>query len=1470
MPDNPNGHSPPGDWTGTDGELCAFIAGETKRSLAAYRSQPNLLEEHANLEEDTVRGGYAHRQLFELVQNSADALVGTLEDGRIEIRLSENHLYCADNGKPINSDGAAALMFSRMSPKRGTREIGRFGLGFKSVLGVTDAPEFFSRSGSFRFDLQHSRALILEVVGNTSHYPALRLPDPVDPLENRDNDHILREFMDWATNIVRLPLKPGARDDLSRQMREFPPEFFLFVEHVSILALKDGPANFERDLELLSSDGEFLLADRMADRDKISRWKTFRRTHRLSAEALADRRSLDDSGEVPIWWAVPLERIDNPGRFWAFFPTMAASLVAGILNAPWKTNEDRQNLLLGPYNDELIKSAAEMITGKLPGLSTREDPALHLDALPRRHEAGDSEQANLLRDEIISRLSGRNIVPDQDGNLRPVTEISYPPKDMTRECIERWEAYPGRPRHWLHHSALTRNRLAAIDRLFPQQLSSRFPLESKEARTDEWLEALVKGQDPEDVAEASKAAVQTAALMPPEKPCGEYGRIVLTAGDELREPDPERVFLPDEAGGDGRACGTDLFVHPELASDPDTRAALEKLGIRQPSPESAFGLIAEEVLGGYGEPTADILLKFWERSREVGDGDKARDIVLGLDGWSSKPLIRTRSGGWSPVHSVLLPGEIVPEDGSRDDEAAVDMMFHEPDIELLRGLGVTEGPREIESPVLSSEPWFWNYQREWRDEFTSRPLPRKPQFYYLNFASTAGSGPLEVLAKLSDEGRALYMEALLSLDATYTPWTMKHDTQEIYPWLRCESPTVYMLCREGRIRTPGGIVPLEDALGPQPENAAALRALLALPKSDEIRQAFDLQDPAPEFIGEEDPVPLTDVWPGLEEHLGTQGKPPCLVRCERILDGTPSGAECVFSNPNVYLARTDTDDEYRELRLVSRELGLDLGEFQLQEVLLYRILQEIEEQRAAVRGRPTDAERLLEAAGEEALRSKLPRSLLAILQDGGVSLTGIQVAEAAIATYHTGALKEYRDALAHLGPPNRWAGSARAVEFVRSLGFPPEWAGERNSRRSPFVEVEGPYSLPELHGYQETIVGRVRDMLRGGQTGKDARRGMISLPTGAGKTRVAVEAVVRAMRVDGFGGGVLWVADRDELCEQAVEAWRQVWSGVGRHGLRLRVSRMWAGQPAPVPASGPHIVVATIQTLSSRLEKQPDKYDFLRGFRLVVFDEAHRSIAPTYTSAMGEIGLTRRQHADEPFLIGLTATPYRGYSEEETARLANRYGANRLDAGAFGSDDSQDVVRELQEMGVIARADHETIEGGEFFLDADELRSMQQAPWLPRSVEERIAEDAERTRRIIEAYEEHIRPDWPALVFATSVEHAKTLAALLNARGIRSRSVSGNTETAVRRRIVEKFRRGEIRALVNYGVFREGFDAPKTRAIIVARPVYSPNLYFQMIGRGLRGVRNGGNDRCLILNVRDNIENFRRALAFSDLDWLWD
>lgn len=110
---------------------------------------------------------------------------------------------------------------------------------------------------------------------------------------------------------------------------------------------------------------------------------------------------------------------------------------------------------------------------------------------------------------------------------------------------------------------------------------------------------------------------------------------------------------------------------------------------------------------------------------------------------------------------------------------------------------------------------------------------------------------------------------------------------------------------------------------------------------------------------------------------------------------------------------------------------------------------------------------------------------------------------------------------------------------------------------------------------------------------------------------------------------------------------------------------MWAGLPRPLPTSDLHVVITTIQTLHARFNRKPGDYEFLADFKLIAFDEAHRSITQTSTSVMQEIGLTRWQRPDEPFLIGLTATPYRGHDEEETARLVNRYGANRLDDGAF-------------------------------------------------------------------------------------------------------------------------------------------------------------------------------------------------------------
>ena len=409
-----------------------------------------------------------------------------------------------------------ALMFSHMSPKRGTSEIGRFGLGFKSVLGVTDAPEFFSRAGSLRFDRRRASERIRKVTPRADRCPVLRVADPVDPQAAGDADPVLREFMEWATNVVRLPLSPATAVDLRQQMEEFPSAFLLFVEHVRQLTIDDGSAS-TRILELENADGEL----RLIDSGTTASWKLFKVIHRLSRDASGDRRSLDDGDEVPIWWAAPLDRLTDPGVFWAYFPTKTASLVAGILNAPWKTNEDRQNLLPGPYNESLIDAAAELVAGNLPELATGADPGRHLDALPRRREAGDSSQMERLRKRVLTGLCERDVIPDQDGILRSIPNVNYPPKELTSDgalgakVLEQWAQYSGRPANWLHKRAIPRTRLARVELLIEQWKSangySHYP---GNASVEEWLEALVTGKIGDAAVEASRAALLTRRPFP--------------------------------------------------------------------------------------------------------------------------------------------------------------------------------------------------------------------------------------------------------------------------------------------------------------------------------------------------------------------------------------------------------------------------------------------------------------------------------------------------------------------------------------------------------------------------------------------------------------------------------------------------------------------------------------------------------------------------------------------------------------------------------------------------------------------------------------------------------------------------------------------------------------------------------------------------------------------------------------------
>jgi hypothetical protein len=114
-----------------DGALVAYARQLCRERLSAYRAAPHDAEEHANIELSVLAGGYAYRQIAELVQNAADAVADSGgEHGRIVIEVDSAGLWAANTGEPVDRAGVKALLNAHASGKR-AGQIGRVWTGLQ-------------------------------------------------------------------------------------------------------------------------------------------------------------------------------------------------------------------------------------------------------------------------------------------------------------------------------------------------------------------------------------------------------------------------------------------------------------------------------------------------------------------------------------------------------------------------------------------------------------------------------------------------------------------------------------------------------------------------------------------------------------------------------------------------------------------------------------------------------------------------------------------------------------------------------------------------------------------------------------------------------------------------------------------------------------------------------------------------------------------------------------------------------------------------------------------------------------------------------------------------------------------------------------------------------------------------------------------------------------------------------------------
>lgn len=402
-----------------------------------------------------------------------------------------------------------------------------------------------------------------------------------------------------------------------------------------------------------------------------------------------------------------------------------------------------------------------------------------------------------------------------------------------------------------------------------------------------------------------------------------------------------------------------------------------------------------------------------------------------------------------------------------------------------------------------------------------------------------------------------------------------------------------------------------------------------------------------------------------------------------------------------------------------------------------------------------------------------------------------------------------------------------------------------------------------LFPHQARAVRQARQLLATGP-----RKALLHMPTGAGKTRTTMNLVCEMLRED--PAPVLWLASTQELCEQAVLEFSTAWSYLGNQTVEIHP--LWGGRTWEVDEVAAGFTVATPQALHARRKRDGGFEDLIRfgeHLQLLVFDEAHQIVAPTYASISENMRLAG---AGTP-LLGLSATPGRTFEvSDKDAELAQFFGEAKvlLDTGPEGD---ANPVRYLINNGYLAKPDFRILSPDglapsgsclqDVVFDPDDDAELQMDPV------DYVRLIADTTHEL--ADEGHHR----ILVFAASVDLAEDISAALTATGLLAECVHGATDPEMRTAAIERYRADgpSPRALVNFGVLTTGFDAPRTSAAIIARPTKSLVLYSQMVGRAIRGPAAGGNPRgtaTIVTVVDPGVPAFGSiAAAFTHWEGNW-
>jgi len=152
-----------------------------EQNLGVYRAAPSRLQEDVS-QEAQVTSDYRGRLVYELLQNADDAMADQQDaEDRVSFLITDEDLWMANSGRALTDDdvqGLCGLGASSKVDAHGVRRasIGHKGLGFKSVLEITDRPAVYSTTYSFELGAIHARPHVDELWQQLESPPPRSVP----------------------------------------------------------------------------------------------------------------------------------------------------------------------------------------------------------------------------------------------------------------------------------------------------------------------------------------------------------------------------------------------------------------------------------------------------------------------------------------------------------------------------------------------------------------------------------------------------------------------------------------------------------------------------------------------------------------------------------------------------------------------------------------------------------------------------------------------------------------------------------------------------------------------------------------------------------------------------------------------------------------------------------------------------------------------------------------------------------------------------------------------------------------------------------------------------------------------------------------------------------------------------------------------------------------------------------------------